>query len=133
MDWYDIRFRFSIWFWRTWPFRVLAWLHSRGVPIDEEFGTFDYKDDHSSGRATANRLPFVHEKNNMTLPYERTRAIIETRSFLEQLTNPRLTQEVPEPVRQQALALLRHYPFETEIDLAHIALPDWFGPVQGRQ
>jgi len=71
--------------------------------------------------------------NLMTIPSERTRAIIETRSFLEELTSQRLTPDVPDAVRQQARALLRHYPFGTEIHLAHSALPEWFGPVQGRQ
>ena len=71
--------------------------------------------------------------DNMTIPSERTRAIIETRSFLEELTSQRLTPDLPDAVRQQARALLRHYPFGTEIHLAHSALPEWFGPVQERK
>jgi len=83
--------------------------------------------------------PFVLQTNPtltpalMTIPCERTRAIIETRCFLEELISQRLTPDVPDAVRQQARALLRHYPFGTEIHLAHSALPEWFGPVQERK
>lgn len=68
----------------------------------------------------------------MTLPYERTRAIIDTRIFLQRLTSTFLTPDLPDAVRTEAEALLRHYPFGSEIDLAHHALPEWFGPVQKR-
>lgn len=71
--------------------------------------------------------------DHMTIPSERTRAIIETRIFLEELISQRLTPDVPDAVRNQARALLRHYPFGSEIHLAHHALPEWFGPVQGRK
>ena len=69
----------------------------------------------------------------LTVPSERTRAIIETRRFLEELISQRLTPDVPDAVRRQARALLRHYPFGSEIQLAHHALPEWFGPVQERE
>jgi hypothetical protein len=69
----------------------------------------------------------------MTLPYERTRAIIDTRSFLLQLTSRVLTPDLPDAVRTEAKALLRHYPFGSEIDLAHHALPEWFGPTKKRE
>jgi len=39
----------------------------------------------------------------MTLPAKRTRAIIYTKLFLEQLLVPRLTPDVPESVRAAAL------------------------------
>lgn len=71
--------------------------------------------------------------DTMTVPSERTRAIIETRHFLEELVNKRLTPDVPEAIRNQARALLRHYPFGGEIHLAHRVLPEWFGPVQTRK
>ena len=71
--------------------------------------------------------------DDMTIPAERTRAIIETRRFLEELLSQRLTPDVPDAVRKQARALLRHYPFGSEIHLAHHALPEWFGPVQERK
>lgn len=63
----------------------------------------------------------------MTLPAERTRAIIYTKQFLEQLLVPRLTPNVPDSVRATARGLLRHYPATAELEIAHHALPEWFG------
>lgn len=48
----------------------------------------------------------------MTLPYERTRAVIETRKFLEKLESD---ETLPESVRKHAQWLLRHYPSEQEV------------------
>ena len=66
----------------------------------------------------------------MTLPAERTRAIIYTKLLLEQLHVPRLTADVPDSVRAAALGLLRHYSGVSELEIAHHALPDWFGPAR---
>jgi len=68
--------------------------------------------------------------NTMTIPAERTRAIIYTKLFLEQLLVPRLTPDVPDSVRAAALGLLRHYPGIAELEIAHHALPEWFGPAR---
>lgn len=65
----------------------------------------------------------------MTVPSERTRAIVNTRQFLEQLQNPRLSPDVPIAVREHARSLLRHYPCDMEIHFVHHALPEWFGAV----
>ena len=65
----------------------------------------------------------------MTIPYERTRAIIETRDFLHELQDPKLTPRVPASVREIARKLSRHYPQYAEIELAHKALPHLYGPV----
>lgn len=43
----------------------------------------------------------------MTMPHERTHSIIQTGDFLREL--PR-DQSLPEPIRQGAKQLLRHYP-----------------------
>lgn len=48
----------------------------------------------------------------MTLPYERTRAVIQTREFLERLEND-LAQS--EEMRRTATHLLRHYPSRGEV------------------
>lgn len=48
----------------------------------------------------------------MTLPYERSRAVIETRSFLSALL---ANKRVPASVRREASALLRHYPSGYEV------------------
>lgn len=51
----------------------------------------------------------------MTMPIERTRAVIQTREFLELLSQD---QKLPESVRSEAFRLLRHFPKKTELILA---------------
>lgn len=51
----------------------------------------------------------------MTMPSERTRAIIQTREFLDDLSRE---QALPEAVRTEARRLLRHYPAADEVLLA---------------
>ena len=65
----------------------------------------------------------------MTIPYERTRAVLETRTFLQQLLDPAANPRVPGRVRESARSLLQHYPDYASIELAHKALPHLFGPV----
>jgi hypothetical protein len=48
----------------------------------------------------------------MTVPVERTNAVIHTEKFLYDLLDPKKTPRVPEDVRAQARRLLRHYPCE---------------------
>jgi hypothetical protein len=51
----------------------------------------------------------------MTMPHERTRAVVQTREFLLELAgNPSL----PEGVRRDAHFLLRHFPSEQDVRLA---------------
>lgn len=65
----------------------------------------------------------------MTIPYERTRALIETYELLKRLQDPQATPRVPRWLREEARKLLRHYPNYATIELAHKALPLFFGPV----
>ena len=53
----------------------------------------------------------------MTLPFERLRAVNSTREFLFDLAIPSKTPRVPKEVRDRARALLRHYPFESDLDM----------------
>lgn len=46
----------------------------------------------------------------MTLPDERTNAVLYTREFLLSLLDPKKTPKVPRKIRKQALSLLKHYP-----------------------
>lgn len=49
----------------------------------------------------------------MTMPNERTRAVIQVRDFLVRLSSPytdRGLKKIPGSVRAEARALLRHYP-----------------------
>lgn len=60
----------------------------------------------------------------MTMPHERTRAVLHTREFLEEILG---NHAVPDEVRRQVRALLRHYPSKSDMQLAHLACPAWFG------
>lgn len=40
IDWPETRLRFQLWLHQTWPFCVMAWLRSRGVPEAKGFGRF---------------------------------------------------------------------------------------------
>jgi hypothetical protein len=53
----------------------------------------------------------------MTLPYERTRAVVQTEEFLKNLINPKKTPRVPKEVRKQAYFLLRHYPNRIDMEI----------------
>ena len=65
----------------------------------------------------------------MTTPDERTRALVQTKEFLQALLDPRQTPRVPRSVRDWAKGLLRHYPSLSDIEIAHKACPEWYGPV----
>ena len=73
----------------------------------------------------------------MTMPSERTRAILGTRAFLDGLVHPDtlagLPATIPGALQEEARALLRHYPCATEIHRAHHVLPQYFGPVMSRR
>jgi transcription initiation factor TFIIIB Brf1 subunit/transcription initiation factor TFIIB len=51
----------------------------------------------------------------MTLPYERTRAVIQTGDFLHDIVQ---NLELPATVRDQAHRLLRHYPSKSDMHRA---------------
>lgn len=53
----------------------------------------------------------------MTVPVERTNAVIWTESFLIDLLDPKKTPRVPKSIRDQARRLLRHYPSKFEMDI----------------
>jgi hypothetical protein len=55
----------------------------------------------------------------MTLPDERYRAVMQTAKFLQSLSYSSEIKRVPLAVRQQARALLRHYP--TEYDMKKVS------------
>jgi hypothetical protein len=65
----------------------------------------------------------------MTLPYERTRAVVNTHDFLVRLLSPYNTdgiKRIPKAVREEALWLLRHYPMPYDIYAAAKCAPDVF-------
>jgi len=64
----------------------------------------------------------------MTMPFERTRALLQAREFLWELVYGEAAQLPPEKLREQAKRLLRHFPRPGDVRIAHLAAPDWFGP-----
>ncbi len=46
----------------------------------------------------------------MTLPIERTNAVLNTEAFLIDLLDPKKTPRVPKDIRNRAARCLRHYP-----------------------
>lgn len=53
----------------------------------------------------------------MTIPIERTRAVLNTRDFLRDLLDPKKTPRVPKEVRRRAGSLLRHYPLDYDLKI----------------
>jgi len=64
----------------------------------------------------------------MTTPYERTRSLVQTKDFLRRLTSLG-DDAIPLSMQVEAGALLQHYPTLQDIEIAHKANPDIFGPV----
>ena len=54
----------------------------------------------------------------MTIPIERTYAVLNTRDFLRDLLDPKKTPKVPKDIRRKAARLLRHYPTSLDMLLA---------------
>ena len=63
----------------------------------------------------------------MTLPNERTRALVNSKRFLRSLLDPRATPRVPLAIRRAARNCLKHYPAEFEIDKLPKCCPKLFG------
>lgn len=63
----------------------------------------------------------------MTLPDERTRALLWAKEFLQDLLDPKKTPRVPLAVRRRARSVLKHYPYKSEIDKLYKKLPELFG------
>lgn len=51
----------------------------------------------------------------MTTPYERTRALLYAGELLFDLSDPLITPDVPEEIRERARHILRHYPLIIDI------------------
>ena len=64
----------------------------------------------------------------MTLPDERYRALRWAESFLQDLLDPAKTPRVPKRIRQQASAVLKHYPGQYYVDEISRRAPDLITP-----
>lgn len=65
-----------------------------------------------SANVNIDSLAKLLRKQLMTMPCERTRAVIHTRKFLEELSRDPVQTEA---IRKSAVGLLRHYPSNSEI------------------
>ena len=68
----------------------------------------------------------------MTMPYERTRAVLQTREFLQWVLSADATSETSMQAKHEARALLRHFPSTSDMEIAHHACPMWFGAARER-
>lgn len=66
----------------------------------------------------------------MTIPAERTEAVLRTREFLLNLQDTQRMPRVPRQVREEALSLLKHYPIPADLHKVAEQLPDWWGSPQ---
>jgi len=70
----------------------------------------------------------VEPERHMTTPSERTKAVIETRRFLQALASDDGHTE-PTDIRESAKRLLRHYPLDIDISVSASAFPSiWSDP-----
>lgn len=85
----------------------------------------------TTGSTTEPALKIASYPNEkpVTIPFERTRALIHAYELLKRLQDPKATPRVPRWLRGRAKALVKHYPSYADLEQAHKALPDLFGPV----
>lgn len=66
----------------------------------------------------------------MTMPHERTRAILAVRDFLQRISSPYSggIKGVKREIREEARHLLRHYPLNVDLFIAARTNPELFAP-----
>jgi len=65
----------------------------------------------------------------MTTPYLRTRALVECKQCLTELADPARAPRDLGELQHIAQRLLQHYPTLLDIEAAHKAVPELYGPV----
>lgn len=66
----------------------------------------------------------------MTIPVERTRAVVAGYEFLRDLLDPKKTPRVPRDIRLRAIRVLRHFPFPFQMDSTAKKCPELFGRIE---
>jgi hypothetical protein len=62
----------------------------------------------------------------MTIPSERYRALVAGKQLLLDLCNSKSTENVPSNIRQRARDVLRHYPFDIDIEIIAEKIPQLY-------
>lgn len=65
----------------------------------------------------------------MTTPTERSTAVLQAERFLRRLLDSKETPRVPRELREEAAALLRHYPTYFDLAISCRHAPFVWGPV----
>jgi len=66
----------------------------------------------------------------VTIPAERTRAVLAGEDFLVDLLTPAKTPRVPKAIRERARRVLRHYPGRINMKLTAQRCPEIWGAVE---
>lgn len=66
----------------------------------------------------------------MTLPIERTNAVLRVEQFLLDLMDPKKTPRVPKEIRVHAWRCLKHYPSKYDMENAGNEAPKVFGNIE---
>jgi hypothetical protein len=53
----------------------------------------------------------------MTMPFERTNAVLRTEQFLADLLDTKVTPRIPSSIRREARSLLKHYPSKFDMEI----------------
>ncbi|MFX1803105.1 hypothetical protein PWR66_05515 [Paraburkholderia sp. A1RO-5] len=83
-------------------------------------------------RFSDERKTFTYLKAHlkMTTPHERTRAVVQTREFLEKLASGGAPID-HQKVQDEAIRLLRHYPLDFDLEISSTALPSVWASLRG--
>jgi hypothetical protein len=60
----------------------------------------------------------------VTSPSERYWSLRQARDFMEDLTDRSITPDVPQVIRDRAVALLRHFPQKSDFDAIELVVPE---------
>lgn len=66
----------------------------------------------------------------MTLPNEKTRAVLAAQTFLRDLLDPKKTPKVPKTIRRRAYAVLKHFPGSYDLLASAEVLPKIWGKIR---
>jgi hypothetical protein len=69
----------------------------------------------------------------VTTPVQRTRSVLQTRTFLSRLLSGEVWPELPREVQHEARRLFRHYPELWHVSRLHEGNPDDWGSVSAAE